>query len=138
MGPSEDDFKIHFECLLNPSVPGNVRGMNFDESPCIPILDDPLHINEVSECIKEIKSNKACDLNGISPGIFKYLPLKWIITLVFLMNVAFNVIFLPSSWLYSKLVILFKKGSRNICDNYRGISINDTSIEYLIRSYINV
>ena len=33
---------------------------------------------------------------------------------------------MPSLWTYSKLIVIFKKGIRATCGNYRGISINDT------------
>ena len=42
------------------------------------------------------------------------------------MNIVFNTIFIPCSWINSKLIVIFKKGCRKICGNYRGISINDT------------
>ena len=41
------------------------------------------------------------------------------------MNVAFDLLILPTSWIYSKLIVIFKKGVRTICGNYRGIGIND-------------
>ena len=46
--------------------------------------------------------------------------------IVFLLNIVFNTIFLPSTWIYSKLIVIFKKGERNLCGNYRGICVNDT------------
>ena len=73
-----------------------------------------------------MKSSKTCDVGGTSPGIFKYLPMPWLVTLVFLINVVFNTLVFPSTWIYSKLFVIFKKGLRKSCGNYRGISINDT------------
>jgi hypothetical protein len=32
----------------------------------------------------------------------------------------------PHTWMYMKLVTLFKKGTRTACDNYRGISLMDS------------
>ena len=32
----------------------------------------------------------------------------------------------PNKWYWNKLIIIFKKGSRLLCGNYRGISIADT------------
>ena len=32
----------------------------------------------------------------------------------------------PVKWCYNKLVVLFKRGIRVHCDNYRGLSIGDT------------
>ena len=73
-----------------------------------------------------MKPNTACDANGISPGVYKYLPIPWILAFTFLLNVVFDFTFIPVTWIYSKLIVLFKKGSRSLFGNYRGISINDT------------
>ena len=55
----------------------------------------------------------------------KALPVEWI---VFITSI-FNAIFFgnyPGSWCVSKLIILFKKGLRYLCGNYRGITITDS------------
>ena len=44
------------------------------------------------------------------------------------MNIVFcsNNLTYPLKWCYNKLIVLFKKGARLICGNYRGISIGET------------
>ena len=66
----------NFENLLNPHDQPKTIQMNFAECPYIPVLDDPIQVNEVIESIKESKADKAYGINGISPGIFKMLPFK--------------------------------------------------------------
>ena len=39
--------------------------------------------------------------------------------------VIFETPYIPTNWAYSKLLVIFKKGLRLLCGNYRGISIND-------------
>ena len=100
--------------------------MNFAECPYIPVLDDPIQINEVIEGIKESKADKACGINGISPGIFKLLPCNWILRITFILNILFHLGSLPTCWMYSNLLLIFKKGTRLCCGNYGDISINDS------------
>ena len=102
--PSDSEFKKHF----------NVH---------VPVLDNPIEPTEVDYVIKhQLKSNKGCGPDGLSPGIFKLLPVQWIFHLTCLLNAVFTVSY-PGSWLFANLHIIFKKGSKTLCDNYRGISL---------------
>ena len=86
--------------------------MNFDETPYIPVLDGPVQVDEVVECIKGSKADQACSINDISPGILKILPINWIVCITFILDIVFNLACIPSCWSYSKLVVIFKKGVR--------------------------
>ena len=92
----------------------------------MPITDDPIQPREVFDTIQTIKPNKSAGPSGISPGILKVLPMNWIIFLAHLFTIIFYSAKLPVSWCLSRLVVLFKKGSRTDCNNYRGISVMDT------------
>ena len=100
--------------------------IELDECPYIPVLDDAISMYELDLCIKDINPHKACDVNGLSPGIFKVLNTSWLQYILLILNVIFLCFKAPSSWIISKLIVLFKKGERGLCGNYRGISINDT------------
>ena len=117
--PAEQDFKKHFEELLNPQREPTADP-KFENSPYIPILDDVISLQEVKAGIKDTNPNKAVGLNGISPGIFRHISIPWLVVFTFIMNVAFDLLILPTSWIYSKLIVIFKKGVRTICGNYRG------------------
>lgn len=122
--PTDDTFKIHFETLLNPDnaqLPEIV-----DSGIHMPITDEPIQPREVSDAIETIKPNKSGGPSGISPGILKTLPVNWIIFLAGLFTIIFYSATLPVSWCVSRLIVLFKKGSKNDCNNYRGISVMDT------------
>ena len=44
----------------------------------IPVLDAPIDPNEVVEVIKkQVKPNKSAGPDGLSPGLFKLLPVGW-------------------------------------------------------------
>ena len=66
-------------------------------------------------------------MSGVPPGILKYVPDAWIVFFAHLFTILLNSTSYPSNWCYSKLVVLFKKGSRTICDNYRGISLMESA-----------
>ena len=124
--PSDGDFKLHFEQLLNPA--GIEEGEPFDvsDSPYIPLLDDPIEVVEVIEAADTCKESKS--FIGVTPAIFTCLSMPWIIFVTNMLNMVFcsdNYVF-PAKWCYNKLIVLFKKGARMICGNYRGISVGDS------------
>ena len=84
--PTDEEFKQFFE-NFSESHP-NVL---FDDygRVTVPILDDPITEREVSREAKCMNSNKACGLDGITPGIFKLLPGPWLLLLATLFNNIF-------------------------------------------------
>ena len=120
--PSESEFQEHLEKLLNPS--GEYITTDLEEyRTTIPILDDPIVNKEVSDVLdKHVKPDKGCGPDGNSPGAFKLLPGQWVAFLCFLFNIVF-VAGYPLAWSPAKLIMLFKKGLRSVCGNYRGISV---------------
>ena len=117
---------MHFEQLLNPTESEDESQIDTSSCPYIPILDDPIDEVEVSEAAESCKESKS--FVGVTPAIFKCLPPLWIVFVTQILNMVFcsdNLTF-PVKWSYNKLIVLFKKGIRWICGNYRGISIGDT------------
>ena len=95
----------------------------FHTDVTIPVLDDPISPNEVQIQIKKLKGNKACGPDGVPPGVFKILPIEWVLYI----STLFNNIFLPGTypicWTTTKLFTIFKRGMRDMPDNYRGINV---------------
>ncbi len=89
----------------------------------VPVLDDPITTLEVEQQIKIMKADKAGGPDGLPQGIFKLLPAQWILFLTNLFNRIFYSAMHPRSWATTKLVTIFKKGSRDDVKNYRGISL---------------
>lgn len=121
--PTEYEFKEHFERMYNPSA---VIVPNIDELQSdvyMPVLDDPILPQEVQDQVKRLKCGKACGPDGVPPGIFKLLPPAWILTITTLFNSVFTSATYPSSWVTAKLFTVFKRGSRALVSNYRGISV---------------
>jgi len=69
---------------------------------------------------------KRSSYSGLCPGLLKWIPDTWIAYLCHIFNVVFCDGEYPLEWQASKLTILFKKGDRMNCGNYRGLSIMDT------------
>ena len=124
--PSDEEFKIHFEELLNPESLEESDVIDVGDSPYIPILDDEITVREVVESASTFSENKS--YVGITPGIFKCFSPAWFVFITQLLNLVFfdNNLTYPVKWCYNKLVVLFKKGMRLVCGNYRGLSIGDT------------
>ncbi|KAK4322164.1 hypothetical protein Pmani_007075 [Petrolisthes manimaculis] len=88
--PEDDQFKYHFETLLNPNecreeqidTIGNDVGVN------IPILDDPFTPDEMMQAIHGMHKNKS--YSGLCPGLVSQLSESW---LMFILSV-FNIVFL--------------------------------------------
>lgn len=126
--PSDENFKAHFEELLCDqslsgtdllnSVPNNL--------PYIPVLDDDFTPVEVQEAIDSLKRDRSGGPSGVPPGVMKLLPAQWIIFITAFFSIIFRSASAPSSWAYSRLVVLFKKGNRMDAGNYRGLSVMDS------------
>ena len=120
--PSDAEFCKHYDKLMNPPVPSSEKEYVPDCHRYIPILDDPFTPDEVSDCIKDLKSNKAPGVDGVPPGVLKFLSVHWLLLVTFLFNCVFYGSY-PLQWAVAKVFNIFKKGFRLDPGNYRGISI---------------
>ena len=126
VSPTDEEFRLHFEDLLNPATEETCNDIDVSDSPTIPVLDDPIAPVEVLEAAGDCKESKS--FIGVTPAIFDCLPPVWIVFISQLLNLVFcnDQLIYPMRWCYNKLVVLFKKGLRLNCGNYRGLSIGDT------------
>ena len=121
--PSNEEFREHLEELCNPENTDFVDFTDIHTDVDIPLLDRPIDAMEVENVLRrDIKPKKGCGPDRLPPGLLSLLPVSWIVSLAALFNMVFCDRF-PHSWAYAKLVMLFKKGRANLCDNYRGISM---------------
>ena len=121
--PSDEEFKEYYESLMSPD---NVGQLNVDPGNTainIPLLDDPITLNEVTAQIARIKPDKACGPDGIPPGVFKLLPPHWLLCIATLFNCIFSSSCYPISWMKAKFFTIFKRGNRKDPMNYRGINV---------------
>ena len=103
----------------------NLTPNDYVTNTSVPILDNPIQPQEIDYVLrKQINVNKGSGINGVPPIVFKYLPVPWVLMLTLILNNVM-VIGYPACWVYSRLKMLYKSGPRNMCTNYRGISIID-------------
>ena len=123
--PSDHEFKLHFEDLLNPADAEPIQSPNI-QCPYLPVTDDAITPQEVEEAISTIKPDKSGGPSGIPPGVLKALPINWIWFLATVFTAIFFSATIPVTWSICRLIVIFKKGTRSVCGNYRGIAIMDT------------
>ena len=121
---SDDQFRQHFELLLNPD---QLQQLDFRDALTsdmyVPLLDDDIQPLEIAYIIQnQLKSNSGCGPDGVSPGLFKHLSPNWFFLLNEMMNRIFHSQY-PFVFAQAKMFMIFKKGARNQADNYRGISV---------------
>ena len=124
--PTDIEFKEHFEKLLDQKEQSVEESFELDDVPFVEELDGPITTEEVQTAIKTCKESKS--YIGVTPAIFECLPVVWMVFMTQILNFVFgseNLLY-PVKWCLSKLIVLFKKGLRSLCDNYRGIAIGDT------------
>ncbi len=129
--PTDEEFKEHFEALLKPEV-AEIH-TDTTNAPYIPCLDDPIDVMEVDQSIRRMKNSGYI---GAAAGLFKWIPATMLIFITHLFNSIFMSSSYPADWIYSKLVTLFKRGSRLACGNYRGIAVSD-SLSKLFDTILN-
>ena len=120
--PSDEDFAHYFEGLLNP--PGEMTDLHYnpDTPKYMPVLDNPIEPTEVAQAVQQLNPNKAPGIDGLPPGVLKWLPLEWILMLCVLFNSVSNGQYIPE-WLRARFVIIFKKEDHTLPVTYRGTGI---------------
>ena len=128
---TKEQWVEHFEKLFKdrPNHENNTENIDDIEYDITEgELEDVVFNSEITdeEILKSVKSLKC----GTSAGTDELIPeffIKSIDNILPLINRLFNRIFdtadFPTSWCYSVIVTLYKKGDANIPDNYRGISL---------------
>ena len=120
--PADHQFREFFESTLNDDC-AQLNSEEYHTDVHVPVLDNPFSPIEVSDKLDDLDSNKACGIDGVSPGVFRMLPDEWIIIVTLILNNIFINALYPSSWATAKMFMIYKKGCRLLPSNYRGISI---------------
>jgi hypothetical protein len=89
-------------------------------------------MEELESAIQGLKNRKASGLDGINLTFKRGgIPLK--LRLFHLLNLSWKYCIKSSAWQKEKIISLFKKGKRNRCENYRGISLLATSYKIYVK-----
>jgi hypothetical protein len=94
------------------------------------ILEEPtemITIAELNQVLQKAKNRKSPCLDNIYVELFKYGGQKLRETLLHLFNNIWKQRTPPSDWEEGLIINIYKKGSRNVCNNYRGITLLSTA-----------
>ena len=122
MSPEErvKKWKDHFSNLLGQSPTVTTKPTVTIIHEDLPINTENIAMDELKECIKGFKNNKACGLDNIPIEVWKSGALDEY--LLDVCNRTFNGD-RPEIWVKSGLVPIPKKGDLGVTGNYRGISL---------------
>lgn len=121
-------WKEHFQKLLNVI---NDDIANIPIYQTAEIATEKPTLEEVTKAIQRLKNNKAPGIDAIPAECLKlggpvlYQKIHELIVLIWDSET------LPESWKQSVIIPLHKKGSHQVCKNYRGISLINTAYKVL-------
>jgi len=119
----EDRWKEHFQELLNRPPPLRRYHQNPQSWDELDVETGAPTLEEVRQAIKKLKDHKAPGTDGIKAELLKAggdAVLEALHTLIVKIWEEEKV---PQDWKRSEIKVLFKKGDRKECKNYRGISL---------------
>ena len=138
----------HFEEVVNCQV--NVDIVPIDVLPIVSspsitsdtsLSDDdlsaPLSEEEIITAISELRSGKAPGLDGISLEMLSLgedASIHWLKSIFDAIRATESV---PTDWHSQLIMPLHKKGSRTICDNYRGIALFSIPSKVFAKAILN-
>jgi hypothetical protein len=111
------------------------RGTSDDLEPMFDIKEDILLSKEdIEKELRLLKNRKSPGPDGILNEMLKYGGTELITHLTQLFQRIFRLGTIPKAWKQSTIIPLFKKGSKTNPDNYRGITLLNTTLK-LFTSY---
>ena len=78
---------------------------------------------ELDHALRITRLGKTPGPDGILPEVLVHGGRSLTAFLLVLFNICWTTQIIPTDWIDAIIVILFKKGDRSLCDNYRGISL---------------
>ena len=119
-------WQNHYTNLFNPETSGlNQQPMteDIDQEVSVEELDQDISPQELERAFKKLKKDKATGVDEISAEILLHTKNNIQSYLIQIFNKIFQMGYFPLQWGVATIVPLFKKGDRDLCDNYRGISL---------------
>ena len=83
----------------------------------------PFSAAELDSCIRCPDARKAAGPDELTPIVFKEACKSLIMKLTELFRLIWISEEIPEDWGESIIVLIFKKGNRDLCENYRGVSL---------------
>ena len=97
----------------------------------------PLSEDGIITAISQLKSGRAPGQDGITAEMIKLGGVECVRWFKTLFDAIWHEDVVPGDWKNQLLVPLHKKGSRTICDNYRGIALLSTPTKVFMTAILN-
>ena len=124
---TENEWFDHFRNVFNQCTPTESgphhENIIHEGAGTAADLDRPISAQEVTNAIHKLKNGKAPGTDGIFPEMIKNAGDLAVKFLTKLFNRLFDEGIYPEEWCKAIVVPIFKKGDKNITDNYRGVSL---------------
>ena len=79
---------------------------------------------ELKKALLSFKNNRSAGTDKLKTEVLKYNSSEKLLTFLFLlMSLIWSTLKVPCTWLHAEITSIYKKGSRSLASNYRGISI---------------
>jgi hypothetical protein len=88
---------------------------------------DQITIGELKLALEKTENQKTTGLDGINSELIKYGGESLELRFTNLLNECWQRCEIPDDWEKARIISLFKKGERLSCENYRGLSLLNTS-----------
>lgn len=79
--------------------------------------------NQVTRLIEQLPNKRSCGVDGINNILVKQIKYSIRLPLCILINQSLGTGSFPNAMKIAKVIAVFKKGDRLLCDNYRPISL---------------
>lgn len=123
-----DTWREYFNKLLNIEDP---TYQEEDKRHMAEVWVDPPSIEETTQAIKQLKNNKAAGRDGIPAECLKEGGHRIVETIHKLIQKIWEQESMPDEWKEGVIIPIHKKGNRLACNNYRGITLLNTSYKVL-------
>ena len=94
----------------------------------------PVNISTVNKIIQSLKNKNSCGEDGISNRILKILCNDICRPLTYILNSSLKHSHYPKQWKISKVITLYKSGSKTEVGDYRPISLQNVLSKILERT----
>ena len=122
-------WSSHFSTLLNAEAvahpdPDLIQAAMTTPEATSYLVSQPFTTFEIQNAVKRLNNNRAPGVCGISAELLKYGGAAMILWLQIIFSAVWTTESIPNDWRAGIILPLWKrKGSRQICSNYRGITL---------------
>jgi len=110
------------------------RGTSDDLEPKLNIREDiSISKEDIERELRSLKNRKSPGPDDIFNEMLKYGGTELTFQLTQLFQQIFKLVTIPTAWKQSTIILLFKKRSKRNPDNYRGITLLNTTLKLFIK-----